>query len=186
MGTGLLGFSYRYLHSCEFAWGCIWTWKPKPKVGSIFPVIFCLFWLIWMWLQSGNSLNVLEPWWFLILPVMCTSHFCFSEGRIKESVDRSCFFRLWRIGARLPHLATRWHCSHKEVWSQLHSSAVALRQSSKAEVGKGQPVWLWLSWTAGLFGSWCMLDASRPLTAKKSIWLGSEVSHLCNDMNTHM
>lgn len=128
---------------CELAWGCIWTWKPK--VGRIFPIVFCLFWLIWMWLQSGNSLNVLEPWWFLILAVMCTSHFCFSPGGTEESADRSSLFRLCRTGARLAHLATRWHCSHKEVWSQLHSSAVALRKSFKAKVGKGQPAWLWPS-----------------------------------------
>lgn len=91
----------------------------------------------------------------------------FSGGRTEESADGGCLFSLWRTGARLAHLATRWHCSHKELWSQLHSSAVALRKSSRAEVEKGLPVGLRLLWIAGVFGSCCTLDVSRPLTAKK-------------------
>lgn len=78
---------------------------------------------------------MIESWWFLIPAVVCSSHFCFSLERIKESAIRSCFFRLW-MSARLAHLATRWRCSHKEVWSQLHSLAVALRKFSKAGIGR--------------------------------------------------
>lgn len=46
---------------------------------------------------------------------------------------------------------------------------MALRKSSRAEV-----VGLWLLWIAGVFGSCCTLDVSRPLTAKKKEYLVRE------------
>lgn len=111
----------------------------------------------------------------------------FSGGRTEESADGGCLFSLWRTGARLAHLATRWHCSHKELWSQLHSSAVALRKSSRAEVGKGPTCGTPTSLDCR--GLWILLHA-RCIKAvdskrRKSVWFGSEISHLRHDTHRH-
>lgn len=54
--------------------------------------------------------------------------FLFFLGKNGRVSSRSCLLRGMRMSTCLAHLATRWHCSHKEVRSRGHSSAVALRE----------------------------------------------------------
>lgn len=139
-----------FVHVCEFAWGCIWTWKPNADRD--FSSLLSLPG-IRMWLLSGTSLNRTAPGDSLILALTCHSQTSVSLWKRAQSRDRSCFSR--RRSARLDHLATRWRCSHKEVWSQLQCLAVALRKFSKAGIGRGtafvslaslycRVIWIWL------------------------------------------